>query len=321
MITRRSLVAAALVAPFSAHAQKAPPNLIRIIIPTAAGGALDTIARLLAPQLREKLGATIIVENKPGASSSIGAGFVAKAPPDGSTWLFTADSFIISPLVLSNAGYDVQKDFEPVTMVARGPMVLCAHPSRPYKTFADLVAAAKNKPDSITCATTGIGGMGHLTGAALTQRVGIRLVYVPFRGGGPAVIDAVAGHVDTIVSSAATLAPQIEAGQLRPLVQCGEKRAPFLPDVPTARESGATDFESSSWYAFFAPAGTPGPIVRHFHDSVVSILGDAKTRDDIATKFRVDIPLLDPAALRALIARQLPEWAAVIRENNIKAGG
>jgi tripartite-type tricarboxylate transporter receptor subunit TctC len=209
MFTRRSLLAtglalpASFALPFIGRAQSWPTDILRIIIPTAAGGPLDTIARLLAPHLRQKLGSTIIVENKTGAASSIGAGFVAKAPPDGGTWLFSADSFVVSQLVLPSQPYDVQKDFEPVTMVTRGAMVLCANPSRPYKTFQELIAAARAKPDTITCGTTGTGGMGHVTAAALTGRAGIKLVYVPFKGGAPAVTAAVGGHVDLVLSSAA----------------------------------------------------------------------------------------------------------------------
>ena len=238
MLTRRSIVAAGILAPVAAWGQSSPSKMIRIINPFPAGGASDAIARLLQPGLQDRLGATIVVENRPGASTSIGASAVAKSPPDGSTWLLTSDTFVVSSLLMSNLPYDVQKDFEPVTMVARGAMVLCASPSRPYRTLADLVAAAKAQPNTLGYATTGIGSNGHLTVAALGQLTGMQLVHVPYRGVAPALNDTVAGHVDMIVSSTASLAPQIEAGQLRPLVQCGDKRAAFLPDTPTAIESG-----------------------------------------------------------------------------------
>lgn len=282
---------------------------------------MDTIARLIHSQLQQRLGVTIVIENRTGASSTIGAAAVAKSQPDGGTWLFAADSIIAGSLILPNVGYDVQKDLDPVTMVADGPMVLCAHPSRPWRNLPDIVAAAKAKPDSITCATTGAGGTGHLSTMALSKRTGMRLVNVPYRGGGPAVNDTVAGHTDTIMSSAATLAQQIEAGKLRPLVQCGAKRAAFLPDVATAQENGISDFQAGSWYAFFAPAGTPAPLVEQFYNAVVAIVGEKRMHDEIAGKFRVELPLLNPRELRAVIARQVPTWAEVIRENNIKGGG
>jgi tripartite-type tricarboxylate transporter receptor subunit TctC len=178
---------------------------------------------------------------------------VAKSPPDGSTWLLTSDTFVVSSLLMSNLPYDVQKDFEPVTMVARGAMVMCASPARPYRTLADLVAAAKAEPNTLSYATTGLGSNGHLTAVALCQLTGMRLLHVPYRGVAPALNDAVAGHVDLIVSSTASLAPQIEAGQLRPLVQCGDKRAVFLPDTPTAMESGIPGFHAYPGSASSAP--------------------------------------------------------------------
>jgi tripartite-type tricarboxylate transporter receptor subunit TctC len=319
MLTRRSVLLGGMLAPLAAQAQPWPA-IVKIVIPTAAGGALDAIARLLQPALQRQFGAAIVVENRPGASSTIGAAYVAKSPPDGGTWLFASDSLLATGLLLDNLPFRMPDDFEPVTMVAVGPMVLCTHPSRPYRTLADLVAAAKENPDRISCATTGTGGTGHLSTAALSSRLGIKLMHVPYRGGGPAVIDAVAGHTDLILSSSATLAQQIEAGQLRPLVQCGLTRASFLAGVPTAVESGVPDFEATSWYGFFAPAGTPPAVVERFYASVKTAVNEADTRDQIASKFRVDVPLLDPGQLRAVINRQIPMWAEVIRDNNIKGG-
>ena len=245
---------------------------------------------------------------------------MAKSPPDGSTWLLTSDTFVVSSLLMSNLPYDVQKDFEPVTMVARGAMVLCASPSRPYRTLADLVAAAKAQPNTLGYATTGIGSNGHLTVAALGQLTGMRLVHVPYRGVAPALNDAVAGHVDMIVSSTASLAPQIEAGQLRPLVQCGDKRAAFLPDTPTAIESGIPNFHAYSWFGFFGPAGTPKPIIDRFYRDVVATVRDEAITKTLINKYRVEVPLPTPEDLRTMIVEELPFWAGIIRDNNIKAG-
>ncbi len=320
MLTRRSIVAAGILAPAAAWGQSSPSRMIRIINPFPAGGASDSIARLLQPGLQQRLGASIVVENRPGASASIGATVVAKSPPDGSTWLLTSDTFVVSSLLMSNLPYDVQKDFEPVTMVARGPMVLCASPSRPYRTLADVVAAAKARPDTLTYATTGIGSNGHLTVAALAQLTGTRLVHVPYRGVAPASNDAVAGHVDMIVSSTASLAPQIEAGQLRALVQCGDKRAAFLPDTPTAIESGIANFHAYSWFGFFGPAGTPKPIIDRFYRDVVATVRDEAITNTLINKYRVEVPLPTPDELRTMIVEELPFWAGIIRDNNIKGG-
>jgi tripartite-type tricarboxylate transporter receptor subunit TctC len=320
VLTRRSIVAAGILAPVAAWGQSSPSKMIRIINPFPAGGASDAIARLLQPGLQDRLGATIVVENRPGASTSIGASAVAKSPPDGSTWMLTSDTFVVSSLLMSNLPYDVQKDFEPVTMVARGAMVLCVSPSRPYRTLADLVAAAKAQPNTLGYATTGIGSNGHLTVAALGQLTGIKLLHVPYRGVAPALNDAVAGHVDMIVSSTASLAPQIEAGQLRPLVQCGDTRAAFLPDTPTAIESGISNFHAYSWFGFFGPAGTPKPIIDRFYREVVATARDEAITRTLINKYRVEVPLPTPEDLRTMIVEELPFWAGIIRDNNIKAG-
>lgn len=319
-LTRRSILAAGLLAPVAARAQTTPSGLMRIINPFPAGGTSDAMARLLQPALANALGTTVIVENRPGASASIGAAAVAKSPPDGLTWLLTSETFLVSTLLLPNLPFDVQKDFEPVTMIARGPMVLCVHPSRPYRTLPELVAAAKEKPDVITYGTTGLGSNGHLTVAALSQLTGIRLVHIPYRGAAPLLNDGTAGHVDMVISSSATVAPQVESGQLRALIQFGDQRASFIPDTATAVEQGIESLRAYSWFGFFGPAGTPKPIIDRFYKEVVSAVREEKTYGTFINKFRVDVPLPTPEELRKSIADGLPFWAKIIRDNNIKAG-
>ena len=294
--------------------------MVRIINPFPAGGTSDAMARLLQPILQQRLGATILVENRPGASASIGAAIVAKSPPDGSTWLLTSDTFVVSMLLLNNLPYDVQKDFEPVTMIGRGPMVLCAHPSRPYRTLPELIDAAKTQPGTLTYGTTGIGSNGHLTMAALCQLTGTRMVHVPYRGAAPVLNDGTAGHVDMVISSSATVAPQVEAGQLRAVVQFGEKRAPFLPDTATAIENGIASLHAYSWFGFFGPAGTPKSILDRFYRDVAAAVRDEANYNTLVNKFRVEVPLPTPDELRHMIVEELPFWAKIIRDNNIKVG-
>ena len=319
-LTRRSILAAGLLAPVAARAQTTPSGLMRIINPFPAGGTSDAMARLLQPALANALGTTVIVENRPGASASIGAAAVAKSPPDGLTWLLTSETFLVSTLLLPNLPFDVQKDFEPVTMIARGPMVLCVHPSRPYRSLPELVAAAKQKPDVITYGTTGLGSNGHLTVAALCQLTGIRLVHIPYRGAAPLLNDGTAGHVDMVISSSATVAPQVESGQLRALIQFGDQRASFIPDTPTAVEQGITSLRAYSWFGFFGPAGTPKPVVERFYRDVAAAVREEKTHGIFINKFRVDVPLPPPDELRKMIADGLPFWAKIIHDNNIKGG-
>jgi tripartite-type tricarboxylate transporter receptor subunit TctC len=320
-LTRRSILAAGLLAPVAARAQTAPSGaLLRIINPFPAGGTSDAMARLLQPALQNAFATTVIVENRPGASASIGAAAVAKSPPDGMTWLLTSETFLVSTLLLPNLPFDVQKDFEPVTMIARGPMVLCAHPSRPYRTLPELVAAAKAAPEKLTYGTTGIGSNGHLSVAALSQLTGIKLVHVPYRGAAPLLNDGTAGHVDMVISSSATVAPQVESGQLRALIQFGDQRASFIPDTATAVEQGLTSLRAYSWFGFFGPAGTPKPIIDRFYKEVVAAVREEKTHGIFINKFRVDVPLPTPEELRQSIADGMPFWAKIIRDNNIKAG-
>jgi tripartite-type tricarboxylate transporter receptor subunit TctC len=324
MLTRRSIVAAGILAPMlaprGARAQSSQPGIIRIINPFPAGGSSDAMARLLQPALQQRLGATVVVENRPGASASIGAAVVAKSPPDGATWLLTSETFLLSTLLLGNLPFDVQKDFEPVTMIARGPMVLCVHPSRSYRTLPELVAAAKARPDTLTYGTTGLGSNGHITVAALSQLTGIKLVHVPYRGAAPLLNDGTAGHVDMVISSSATVAPQVEAGQLRALIQFGDQRASFIPDTATAVEQGIASLRAYSWFGFFGPAGTPKPVLDRFYREVVAAVREEKTYSTFINQFRVEVPLPTPEELRQSIADGLPFWAKIIRDNNIKGG-
>jgi tripartite-type tricarboxylate transporter receptor subunit TctC len=325
MLTRRSLIAAGVMAPavvpVLARAQSGGGGgMVRIINPFPAGGTSDAMARLLQPSLQQRLGATILIENRPGASASIGAAVVAKSPPDGTTWLLTSDTFVVSTLLLNGLPYDVQKDFDPVTMIGRGPMVLCSHPSRPYRTLPQLIAAAKAKPATLTYGTTGIGSNGHLTMAALGQLADIKLVHVPYRGAAPVLNDGTAGHVDMVISSSATVAPQIESGQLHPLVQFGEKRAPFLPNTTTAIEEGIPSLHAYSWFGFFGPAGTPKPVLDRFYREVAGATREETNLNTLVNKFRVEVPLPTPDELRHMIVEELPFWAKIIRDNNIKVG-
>jgi tripartite-type tricarboxylate transporter receptor subunit TctC len=245
---------------------------------------------------------------------------VAKSPPDGTTWLLTSDTFVVSTLLLNNLPYDVQKDFEPVTMIARGPMVLCAHPSRPFKTLPELVAAAKARPGVLTYGTTGIGSNGHLTMAALGQLSDIKLVHVPYRGAAPVLNDGTAGHVDMVISSSATMAPQIESGQLHPVVQFGDKRLEFLPNTATAIEQGLTSLHAYSWFGFFGPAGTPKPVIDGFYRHVAAAVREEANYNTFVTKFRSEVVLPPPDELRQMIVEELPFWGKIIRDNNIKGG-
>jgi tripartite-type tricarboxylate transporter receptor subunit TctC len=305
--------------PFAARAQGWPSGIVRIIVPFPPGGSVDAIARMVQPGLQQRLGATVIVENRPGSSGSIGAAAVAKAAPDGNTWLFVFDTHAVNPALIPNLPYDSQKDLDPVLLIGTAPNVLATHPSRPYRTLADVVEAAKAKPRAITFASVGAGSLGHLTVVLLSKRAGVELVHVPYRGGGPAINDAIAGHVDLIVASTALLNPHLQAGTLRGLVQTGLKRQPSLSDLPTADESGFSGFQSLAWWGVYGPAGTPKSIAERFQAELTAVLKDERVAKQLTETQQITPTLGGPEELRKFFDEQARTWGAVVRENGIKS--
>jgi tripartite-type tricarboxylate transporter receptor subunit TctC len=320
MLSRRSMIVGASLAAVNPSRPRAEPSgPIRIVVPFAAGGSVDVIARLVQPGLQQRLGATVIVDNRPGASGTAGAAAVAKAPPDGNTWLFCFDSQALNSLIMQNLTFDAAKDFEPVLLIGTGPHVLCANPSCPYRTFAELVTAAKAKPGTITCGTGGNGGLTHLTALLLAKLAGIQLVYVFYRGGGPALADAVAGHVDLVSGTMAQVAVQLQGGGVRPLLQTGPTRLPSLPGVPTAIEYGFAGFQAMTWWGAFAPAGTPATIVDRFGAALAATLRDPPVMTRLTDTLQITPLLAGPEELRRFFRAQLDLWGPVVREHGIKA--
>src|SRR6476469_6289615 len=213
-LTRRTLVlagiAAPLAAPFVARAQSWPSGPIRIVVAYPPGGSTDAIMRLVQPGLQHRLGATIVIENRAGASGSVGTAAVVKSPPDGNTWLIVFDNHAANPFVLPGLPYDTEKDLDPVLFIGTAPYVVSTQAQKPFKTLDDVIAAAKAKPGAVSYASVGSGSVGHLAMALLSKQAGVQLVHVPYRGGGPAMNDAVAGHVDLLVGSTALAIPQIQ---------------------------------------------------------------------------------------------------------------
>ena len=320
-MTRRTLVLGAAAAPFAATsralAQTAPPGVIKIIVPFPPGGTVDPIARMVLPGLQQRLGATIIIENKPGASGSLGTAQAAKSPPDGSNWVFVFDTHAVNPL-LQSLPFDTEKDLDPVLLIGTAPNIVSTHPLRPFNSFADVVAAAKAKPDTITYASIGSGSLGHLTGVLLSQRAGIKLVHVPYRGGGPAMNDAIAGHVDMLIGSAALVTPQVKAGRLRALAQTGKSRISALPEVPTAIESGFAGFEAYAWWGVFTAAPTPKPIIERFSTALAETLREPAINRQISENLQITMLLAGPEEERQFLSEQMKLWGPVVREHGIK---
>jgi tripartite-type tricarboxylate transporter receptor subunit TctC len=306
------------LAAVAARARPAWPT-VTLVVPFPPGGSTDALARLLAGAASEKLGTNIIVENRAGGMGSLGAERVARGLANGSTFLVTFDSHATIPALVDQPPLDVENDLEPVLLVGTAPYVIAANPSLPFNNFADVIAAAKQKPATVTYSSAGPGTIGHLAMVLLGKKSGVEMTHVPYKGAGPAIIDTVGGHVDLISASIAILLPQIRAGTLKPLMQLGRVRADALKDVPTAIESGYPDFEASAWWGIFAPKGTPPDII----SQASTAFSDALRQDVIAHQLRetqqINLTLAGPADFRKFFSRQIEVWGKVIRENNIKA--
>ena len=323
-LTRRSILLGTMAAPFAArdqgHAQGAwPSGTIRIVVPYPPAGSTDVIARLVQNDLQQRLGATVIIENRPGASASVGTAAVAKSPPDGNSWLIVFDNHAANPFVLGNLPYDTEKDLDPVLLIGTAPYVVSTQMQKPFKTLGDVIAAAKAKPDTVSYASVGSGSVGHLAMALLSKQSGIRLVHVPYRGGGPAMNDAVAGHVDLLVGSTALSIPQIQAGTIRAVAQTGNTRTPALGQAPTVAESGFPGFEAYAWWGVFAPAGTPKAIISRFGAELAACLREARVATQLTETQQVALSLGGPEDLRRFVGEQMRVWGAVAREHDIKA--
>ena len=317
-ITRRTLVLGAAAMPFAAHAQtSSSSNVIRFIVPFPPGGTADPIARMIQPGLQQRLGTTVIVENKPGASGSIGTAMAAKSPADGTTLVIVFDTHAVNPF-LQNLSFDTEKDLDPVLWIGTAPNVMATHPDRPYKSFADVIAAAKAKPDTVTYGSIGNGSLGHLTGVLLSQRAGARMVHVPYRGGGPLMNDMLAGHIDVAIASAALVVPQIAGGKLRGLLQTGKARVSALPAIQTAIEAGFAGFESYAWWGILTPAPTPKPVIERIRAALVDTLHEASITKNITENMQISMVLQGPEELRKFVGEQMKLWGAVVREHGIK---
>jgi tripartite-type tricarboxylate transporter receptor subunit TctC len=325
--TRRSLVLGAMTTPLAAplaaqtqaHAQAWPSGPVRIVVAYPPGGSTDAMMRLIQPTLQQRLGTTIIIENRSGASGSVGTAAVAKSPPDGNTWLVVFDNHAANPFVLPSLPYDTEKDLDPVLLIGTAPYLITTAKAKPYNTLADVIAAAKEKPGTISYASVGSGSVGHLAMALLSQRAGVKLTHVPYRGGGPAMNDAIAGHVDLLVGSTALSMPQVAARTIRPIAQTGKTRNQFLTSVPTVIEGGFPDFEAYAWWGIFAPAGTPKAIVERFGSEMAASLREERVAKQLIETQQVSLLLGGPEVERAFVANQMRVWGKVVKDNNIKA--
>jgi tripartite-type tricarboxylate transporter receptor subunit TctC len=315
------LVAAPLAAPPAAYAQADawPSRPIRLISPFPPGGTTDLLARLFAPPLSQALGQQVIVENKSGGAGSIGTGFVAKAPPDGYAFVLVFDTHAVNPSLIPTMPFDTRADLAPVTLIATGAMVVAAHSSQPYRTFGDLLAAAKAKSGAPTYGTIGSGSLAHLAMTQMGVQGGFMPTHVPYKGGGPLVQDAIAGHVPVAIGSVALLSPHIRSGALVPLAVTTAVRDGVLPNVGTVAEQGLPGFEATAWWGLLAPAKTPPAIIQRMNAEVATLLRDPQLRDRLAGQ-GMSIVASSPEAFARFIDEQTDKWAKVVKAHGIRAG-
>ncbi|MGH8806175.1 MAG: Bug family tripartite tricarboxylate transporter substrate binding protein [Polaromonas sp.] len=314
---RRHLLAwggAALVAGPAVLAQgKFPQRPITLVVPTAPGGSTDFTARLVSDQLSRALGQPVIVDNKPGASGNIGNQLVARAKPDGYTLLVSYSGYHVgNPHLFKQAGWDPIKDFAPVAMMTRAPQVIAVSPKLPANNLRELIAYAKANPGKLNYASSGNGSIQHIAGELFKQLTGTFITHIPYRGSGPAVQDLMGGQVDIFITTPAGVVSQIQGGRLKGLAVTSKQRLSSLPSVPTAAESGLKGYELDSWFALYAPAGTPADILQQLNAEVNKILLSPEARkkaEDAGTA----VEAMTPAQLADFTKTELAHWGQVIK--------
>jgi tripartite-type tricarboxylate transporter receptor subunit TctC len=320
-ISRRQSLAlgsALLAAPSLVLAQSNRP--VSLIVSYPAGGGADLMARLIAPHLSRHLGQNVVVDNKPGASGQIAAAQVAKAAPDGNTLLLDASSFAVNPSLFPKLPYDSDKDFTPLGIVAQFPNVLVCHPGFEAKTVKDVLRLAKASPSKLAYASSGNGSAQHLAGALFESRTGAQLLHVPYRGGGPALNDVMAGQVPLFFANVASSLGHIQSGKLRPLAATSRRRARALPEIPSMEEAGIAGYEVLEWNPVFGPAGMPAATADRLRSAMRKAVAEPEVLGRIRSLSGEAFPDGPPALVTAFLKAQQAQWAKVIRERNITTG-
>jgi tripartite-type tricarboxylate transporter receptor subunit TctC len=299
------------------QAQNFPTRPIRIVVPSTPGGGLDIVARIMSPRLTEKWGQQIVVDNRAGAGGVIGTDIVSKAAPDGHTLLVVTTGFVTNPFLLKQLPYRTPQDFEPIMVVGYTPVVLVVHPSLPAKSVKELIAMARDKPNAIPFGSSGTGSGGFLAMTAMQREAGIRFVHVPYKGAGALTAAVVAGEVPLVFTAPGSALAQVKAGRLRALVATSAKRVSVLPDVPSVVEVGLPGCVMDGWYGYFAPAGTPAPLIDRIYRDFNAIV----QMPEVSAKLQgagFELGGMGPAPFKQYIASEMKRWEAVIRESGLK---
>ena len=307
----------ALTVALTAQAQPYPAKPVRLVVPFPAGGPVDITARIISPKVSEAFGHNLIIDNRAGASSIIGSDLVAKAPPDGYTLLICTTTNAINASLIPKIPYDMIRDFEPVGQLAIITSILTAHPSLPVKSVKELIALAKTRPGQLAYASAANGSPSHLAGELLKTMTGIDLLHVPYKGGGPAAVEQVAGQVQLSFLSAPAVVGFIKSGRLRALAVTNAKRSLVLPDLPTLAESGLPGYESEGWHGVFAPAKTPAAVVQRLYSEFASAVRD----NDVRTKLiaaGAEPALIPPEEFGRKVREEIARWSKVVKASGMK---
>jgi tripartite-type tricarboxylate transporter receptor subunit TctC len=319
-ILLRTLALAALVAAAgAAQAQSAfPSRPVKIVVPSSAGGATDTFARALAPRLSESWGQPVVIENRPGANQIIGSDSVSKAAPDGTTLLVSeASSFVMNPHLYKKLPYDALGGFTPITALVRFPWVLVVHPSLPVHSFAELVAYARANPGKLSYGSFGLGSSGHISMDYLKRLLGLDIVHVPYKGGGPAVADLVAGQISMMMVTPLLVDGHARAGKLRLVAAVTAKRIERLPELPTISESGVPGYEAGTWLAFMAPPGMAGDTVARIYADTMKALNDPAFREQHVARQWFEVMGPPPGEFAGFLKSEYERWGRLIRLSGV----
>jgi tripartite-type tricarboxylate transporter receptor subunit TctC len=302
---------------FPVFAQEWPTRVVKFVSPYPPGGSVDPLARLFAAKLSESLKQQFIVENRTGASGIVGTDYVAKSAPDGYTFVFIFDTHSVHQALNPKLPFDPVKDFAPVMLVGTAPMVITTGAMKPYKSFADVIEAAKAKPDTVTMGNVGNGSLAHLATIVLNQATGVKIVPVPYKGGGPLSVDVIGGHVELAMASTAAQAQHVKGGEMRALALTGDKRSATMPNVPTLAELGVPWQGAYAFWGILAPAGTPKPII----DKLVAELNKAINAPDVQKTLTetlgMDVLALSPEETGKFLSDAIARWGKVVKDNGI----
>jgi tripartite-type tricarboxylate transporter receptor subunit TctC len=304
----------------AAHSQGVwPTKPVKIISVFPPGGSVDQVARIFAAQLTQQTGQQFIVDNRGGASGSIGTQVVATSAPDGYTFGVVFDTHAVNPSLIPNLPYDTLKDLASVMLVGTSPMAIVAHASQPYKDFRDVLAAAKANPGSVAIGSIGTGSLGHLAMAQIDKAKGVEITHIPYRGGGPLMTDVIGGQVPLAIGSVFLVNPHVKGGKVKALAVTSSKPSPQLPGVATVAEQGVPGFSALSWWGVIAPAHTPPPVLKRMNEELNKALKDPKVAQSL-TEQGIEIVGGPPEELDRFVRAEIAKWAAVVKDNGIKAG-